>query len=188
MTILCPSNFSELKSMMTRALYHEQGAVAIRYPRGGQGSFIEDTTADWAVCVQKTTSTKDISVTIISYGIMINEAIVAADLLNQQGIGVQVWKVNEISTNHHMFSDAMKETFDPNVFVLEDVVHQGCFGQTVIEALQGTAIRVELMNTGDRFCRMVALRMFINIAELTVIVSRIKLFISFPWNKNVRTG
>lgn len=151
MTILCPSNFSELKSMMTRALYHEQGAVAIRYPRGEQGSFIEDTTADWAVCVQKTTSTKDISATIISYGIMINEAIVAADLLNQQGIGVQVWKVNEISTNHHMFSDAMKETFDPNVFVLEDVVHQGCFGQTVIEALQGTAIRVELMNTGDRF-------------------------------------
>ena len=151
MTILCPSNFSELKSMMTRALYHEQGAVAIRYPRGEQGSFIEDTTADWAVCVQKTTSTKDISATIISYGIMINEAIVAADLLNQQGIGVQVWKVNEISTNHHMFSDAMKEAFGPNVFVLEDVVHQGCFGQTVIEALQGTAIRVELMNTGDRF-------------------------------------
>lgn len=151
MTILCPSNFAELKAMMTRALYHACGAVAIRYPRGGQGSFVENTASSWAVCVRDADPAKNICVTIISYGIMINEALLAADLLNDRGIGTQVWKINEISNTHAMLSDEMIQTLHSNVFVLEDVVHNGCFGQSVIEALQDTDIQVRLMNTGDRF-------------------------------------
>ena len=44
-TILCPSSFAELRSMMTRAVYHENGPVAIRYPRGGEGAWRGDTSS-----------------------------------------------------------------------------------------------------------------------------------------------
>lgn len=151
MTILCPSNFAELKTMMTRALYHEQGAVAIRYPRGGQGAFLEDTAANWAACVRETDPENDISATIISYGILINEAILAADLLSDQGISVQIWKINEISNAHAMLSKELIQSLHSDVFVLEDVVHNGCFGQSIVEALQAADIQVWLLNTGDRF-------------------------------------
>jgi 1-deoxy-D-xylulose-5-phosphate synthase len=149
MKILCPSNFAELKSMLTRAFYHEPGAVAIRYPRGGQGDFQEDTTGQWAVCVRKSTGRP--KVTIISYGIMINEALLAADLLAGQGVNTQVWKVNEISETHRQLSYEMIGSFGKCVYVLEDVVHNGCFGQAVAEALQDFDIKVYFLNTGNRF-------------------------------------
>ena len=39
MTVLCPSSFQELRSMLRRAVLELTGPVAIRYPKGGEGSF-----------------------------------------------------------------------------------------------------------------------------------------------------
>lgn len=38
LTVYAPSYFNELKEMLTKALYKDKGAVAIRYPRGGEGT------------------------------------------------------------------------------------------------------------------------------------------------------
>lgn len=147
-TILCPSNFAELRSMMTRAVYHGCGLVALRYPRGGQGAFQEDTSGMWAACIRGEGISCDAS--ILSYGILINEALRAAEILAQQGITVQVWKINEISDAHRAFPEEMLRQLSEKVLVLEDVVHHGCYGQTVLEAVKG-AKEVRLCNTGDRF-------------------------------------
>ncbi len=152
LTILCPSNFAELKSMLTRALYHEHGAVAIRYPRGGQGSFTTDTTANWAACIYKNVPEHQFaSVTILSYGIMINEALLAANLLSDLGVGAQVWKVNEISETYRFLSDEMRRSLKNTVYVLEDVVCNGCFGESLTSVLQDDSIKIRLLNTGNRF-------------------------------------
>ena len=42
-TVLCPSNFAELRSMLREALFDVSGPVAVRYPRGAEGAFRDDT-------------------------------------------------------------------------------------------------------------------------------------------------
>ena len=41
LSVLAPSSFDELREMMYQAAYRENHAVAIRYPRGGQGKIID---------------------------------------------------------------------------------------------------------------------------------------------------
>lgn len=148
MVILCPSNFAELHSMMTRAVYHENGPIAIRYPRGGQGRFQENTAEQWAACIRG--DKESCQVSIISYGIMVNEALDAADLLAQQGCAAQVWKINEISETYRLLSDEMRGQLCDRVLVLEDVIHSGCVGMNVIEAV-GQKCEVRLCSTGNHF-------------------------------------
>ena len=74
MTILCPSSFAELKAMMTRAVYHENGPVAIRYPRGGEGSWRGDTAAQPLAFIKENGAAE---VTLVTHGIMINETLAA---------------------------------------------------------------------------------------------------------------
>ena len=157
-TILCPSNFDELRSMMTRALYHNSygGAVAIRYPRGGQGRFTQDTSAEWAACLrlsdwQERGGARP-DVTIVSYGILINEALDAADALEQDGLHVQVWKINEISNATEQLSNAFLDSLAGCVAVVEDVVHNGAFAEAIEEAiLSRTGFRMLRFDTGNRF-------------------------------------
>ena len=75
-TVLCPANFAELRSMTRSAIFEISGPVAIRYPRGGEGSFRTDTSS---APILRLREGKD--VTILSYGILIEEALKAADLL-----------------------------------------------------------------------------------------------------------
>ncbi|MGE4548803.1 MAG: 1-deoxy-D-xylulose-5-phosphate synthase, partial [Intestinibacillus sp.] len=156
MTILCPSNFDELRGMLAQALYKRTGPVALRYPRGGEGVFTADTSAEWAACLteaaEQTQTRPDVS--IISYGIMINEAIKTADLLKSKGVSVQIWKINEISEKTRFLSDSMLRSLGSRVIVLEDTVHNGCFGQAITEALQHAGLAqnlVRLCNLGNRF-------------------------------------
>lgn len=48
LTVFAPSSYAELKDMMYQAAYREQHAVAIRYPRGGEGKIIEGYTYERA--------------------------------------------------------------------------------------------------------------------------------------------
>ncbi|MDR3766593.1 MAG: 1-deoxy-D-xylulose-5-phosphate synthase, partial [Butyricicoccus sp.] len=113
--ILCPSNFAELRTMMTQAIYHSNSAVAIRYPRGGQGRFDADTAEQWAACVHGQNNLCQAA--IITYGILINEAFRAAELLETQGIFVQIWKINEISQEHRLLSAQMIEQLCDKILV-----------------------------------------------------------------------
>ena len=80
MNILAPSSFAELRAMLSKAVYHETGPTAIRYPRGGEGTFQENTAAEDWVCLREGTGTA-----IVSYGIQINQAIQAAEICAGRG-------------------------------------------------------------------------------------------------------
>ncbi|MCB6364602.1 1-deoxy-D-xylulose-5-phosphate synthase [Intestinibacillus massiliensis] len=147
-TILCPSNFDELRSMLAQAIYKRGGPVAIRYPRGGEGAFTTDTSSEWAACL---TGTDSPDVSIVTYGIMVNQALQAASLLEGQGVHVQVWKINEISEQTRRLPEGWVQSLGGRVLVLEDAVHNGCYGKSIEEALQGTSIEVYLCNLGNRF-------------------------------------
>ena len=145
MKVYCPSNFSELRSMMTRAVYHEDGPVAIRYPRGGEGAFRKDTVQEVLACVREASGH---TVTLLTHGVMVNEALAAAELLEKKQIHAQVYKANQIGSGlAQAFAEKQSELSGWCV-VIEDNVQSGGLGEWVAGR---RASRTDLLNTGDRF-------------------------------------
>ena len=145
MKIFCPSNFAELRSMMTAAIYHEAGPAAIRYPRGGEGAFRTNTAGKPLVCVREAAGH---DVTLLTHGTMVDEALAAAEQLEQKHLRVQVYKVNEISAALDAAWDAHRDALCGWCVVIEDNVQSGSLGEWVAGR---RADRTSLLNTGDRF-------------------------------------
>lgn len=147
MKIFCPSNFAEMRSMLYRAIYNEKSAVAIRYPRGTEGEFRKDTSNQRVLCVFGEDKKADI--VIISYGIMINEAISSAKSLEKQGINAQVLKINEISDITADEIETKLKTLPKNIAVVEDVVQNGSFSECICKISKDK--NIICFNTGNKF-------------------------------------
>lgn len=148
MRLLAPSNFAELRSMLTGALYRSNTPTAIRYPRGGEGAFTEDVSAGKYKLLAEGSD-----VAILSYGIMINKAIEAADLLKKNGVSAAVYKLNDLTAPFETELLSALGGFR-EVIVLEDVVQSGSVGEALSAALLQSGhsqVRMLLRNTGDRF-------------------------------------
>ena len=145
MKVYCPSNFSELRSMMTRAVYHEDGPVAIRYPRGGEGTFRKDTAQQVLACVREAPGH---TVTLLTHGVMVNEALAAAELLEKKQIHAQVYKANQIGSGLEQAFAEKQDELSGWCVVIEDNVQSGGLGEWVAGR---RASRTDLLNTGDRF-------------------------------------
>lgn len=147
-TVLCPSNFAELRHMTRQALHEIEGPVAVRYPRGGEGAFREDTSQAQLVRLRSGTD-----VTLLAYGMMINHVLEAAEILEQKGISAEVLKLNRISP---LEAETLDGFFGSTncLLVAEDSFGAGCVGQRIaaILAQQGTAPkRLILKNLGKTF-------------------------------------
>ena len=128
-TVLCPSNFAELRTMTRQALFDLSGPVAVRYPRGGEGTFTTDTSDKPLVRLREG---KD--VTILSYGILIEEALRAAEILARQGVEAEVLKLNQVSPLDDEILHGFFEVEKP-LLVLEDSFVAGCVGQRIAATL-----------------------------------------------------
>ena len=92
MTILCPASLAELKDMMRWAVTECNGPVAVRYPRGGDGIYMQSAWREHGndgVCCHR----KGNDVTIVTYGTLINNALEAAALLESKGIYATVLRL-----------------------------------------------------------------------------------------------
>lgn len=145
MKIYCPSSFAELRTMLVRAVCQESGPVAVRYPRGGQARYQENTASETAACV-RACQTPDVS--IVTYGVMVNEALAAAELLDSQGIQAQVWKLNQVGAGLRQSLDKVIPQCADWCVMLEDVVQSGSVGESLAACHPG---KTDLLNTGDRF-------------------------------------
>ena len=148
MSILCPASFAELKLMLEHALWKLRGPVAVRYPRGGEGSYHTTGKPDGTSLLQEGSD-----LTLVSYGTMINECLGAAARLAKDGIFVRVLKLNSVCPlDIEPIIQAVKET--KHLFVVEECVDSGCIGQRIsAELLRANAIprSMTLLNLGDRF-------------------------------------
>lgn len=147
-TVLCPASFAELRHMLRQALFELEGPVAVRYPRGGEGTFQGDTADEPVACLRQG---KD--VTLAAYGILVNHLLEAADLLAEQGIQAEVVKLNRISPlDHETVCGALGGR--KRLLVLEDAFGAGCVGQRLaaILAEHGQAPdKLILKNLGKTF-------------------------------------
>lgn len=148
MKIYCPASFAELRAMLRYAVEKVRGPVAVRYPKGGEGAYRELCGIEGASVIRPGTD-----VTIASYGMMLNEALAAAELLERKGVSAQVIKWNSIAPlDVDTVAACAKKT--GRLIVAEECVDAGCVGRQVAAelAIRGeTGIRLALVNLGNRF-------------------------------------
>ena len=144
MTILCPASMAEQKEMLRWAVQEFDGPVAVRYPRGGDGTY---TGSDWKNGpVQCCREGGD--VTLISYGTISNHIMEAAELLAQDGIQATVLRLLQVAPLP--VDEIQKHLADVNqpVFVVEEVCSNSGIGQALAECLPNTVCN---MNLGDKY-------------------------------------
>jgi 1-deoxy-D-xylulose-5-phosphate synthase len=147
MTVLCPSSFAELRDMLRHAVTELRGPVAVRNPRGGQGAYARGGAAASLVVREGA------DITVVSYGIMINTAIEAAEILQKGGVSAEIIKLGQI--NPLSLGDtetSVRKT--GRLLVLEDSAAPGCVGERIAAklAISGIALgSVTLLNTGHGY-------------------------------------
>ena len=146
MLILAPVNFAEQRDMLCWAVESYDGPVAIRYPRGTEGSY---RASDWQgsaevqnrgviVCHRQGRD-----VTLLTYGSMLENVLEAAELLEEKGISVCVLRLLTLS-----------------VFPVEEILRKMAPDRPLIvaeEAAAGSGIREALafeLRQKDETCRV----------------------------------
>lgn len=116
MTILSPASTAELETMMRWAVCKHDGPVAVRYPRGGNGNH---TIAQWSPENPVISHKQGGNCAILTYGKLINNALTAADLLDESGVDVSVIRVGQI---HPLPVDALKDALEgyQHVLIMEE--------------------------------------------------------------------
>ena len=147
MKVYCPASFAEMRSMMEQALLQESGPVAVRYPRGGEGAYKG---LSHGLAEQCRTGN---DFTLVAYGVLFNEALTAASLLEQRNISVDLIKLNTVQPlDMDTVAVSCKKT--GRLLVLEDCMETGSAGQRIAAALsqRGQAMHcVILKNLGNAF-------------------------------------
>ena len=147
MTVLCPSSHGELRWMLEWATHSAHGPIALRYPRGGEGSYTESQD------VQKPERylSRGESLTLVTYGTMVNTALRLQEALAEEGISVEIVKLNRITPlDGTLIAQSVQKT--KHLMVLEEVIAMSCVGERIVTklALEGISLnQVALCNCGE---------------------------------------
>jgi 1-deoxy-D-xylulose-5-phosphate synthase len=148
MTVLAPSSFSEVGSMLDYAIHKAKGPVAIRYPRGGEDIYQGNSgTAPTSILSEGQ------DVTIVTYGTMVGPVLQVADKLGKDGIHAELLKCNVITPiDYKTIAASVQKT--GRLIVVEDCVEMNCVGRRILSALSEEGIplkQVALVNLGADF-------------------------------------
>ena len=147
MTVLCPGSFIQLDGML-RAAVSMDGPVAVRYPRGGEGRPLSPWRGESAAVLRE-----GADFTLISYGVLINELLDAAEALAARGISAEVIQYFQIAPlDPHPVLASVKKT--GRLLVLEDCVESGSVGQRIAAELARAGVSpraLVLKNLRDHF-------------------------------------
>lgn len=131
MQVFCPANRAELSRMLRTAVSETSGPVAIRYPRGCDGQYTEDS--------GKTVLRQGDDLTVVTYGVTINDVLAAADRLKQDGISVQVLKLEKIAPLD--LSEVLKSVHSTRrVLVVEECASAGSVGRDILAGVAACGI------------------------------------------------
>lgn len=143
MAVLCPASFAELRDMLALALYRIEGPVALRYPRGGEGKYLKS-----AGSAPSTILREGSDLTLVGYGVMINELIKAAALLEREGISAELIKLNLVNPlDSAAVLASLKKT--GRLLVAEDVCAAGSVGSRILAACAEAGLSLRDARTLD---------------------------------------
>ena len=147
MTVLAPSSYAELAGMLEQAVLHVDGPVAIRYPRGGEGAYQGDAGPGHAAVLRQGSD-----ITLVSYGILINDALEAAELLAAEGVQAEVVKLNVITPlDPELVLESVKKT--KVLLTVEDSAAHSSVGERLAAAVAEAGLRAKVLcrTSGDKF-------------------------------------
>lgn len=146
MTVYSPASFAELEDMLTKAVMETEGPVAVRYPRGGEGGYKDGGTEP----VRLLRDGSDL--TLITYGITVNDVLKAAEILENRGISAAVVKLGVLAP---LAFDEILPYIEKTgrVIICEETSENGCIGQKLLSqtCIAGVTARGALVNTGTGF-------------------------------------
>ncbi len=146
MTVLCPANYSELETMLEYAIYKVKGPVVVRYPRGSEGKYKDN--SGIGHCIIEGTD-----ITIMTYGTNIERVIEAANILKDRNINAEVIKlgcINPLDTG--IIFDSVKKT--GKLLIVEDCVQACSIGEKISAEISLNKIPIDsivLKNLGNGF-------------------------------------
>lgn len=116
MKILAPASQKEQEAMLEWAVKEYDGPVAIRYPRGTEGTFKDSGwRMDGSISSMQHHNGKD--VLLVTYGTMINSVLEASELLAKNGIDAGVLRITDLS---RLDADAVAASDVRNVVIIEE--------------------------------------------------------------------
>ena len=140
-----PSSYAELRGMLRLALA-APGPAAVRYPRGGEGVYKGDSSGQDTAQLRPGGD-----LTLVTYGILVNEALCAAETLAGEGIDAAVLKLNRLDQPD--LEPVLASAARPGrLLVLEDSARAGGMGTRILAELarRGVALRAaRLLDLGD---------------------------------------
>ncbi len=124
--IFVPATYEELKIFLKKALYEEEGIVAVRFPKGEEIK-IENlkckNNEDYLIYGES-------KIVIITYGILFKEALKAKEILKNKGINVALVKLNKIFPIEKEVINVLKKYEE--IFFFEEGIKNGGIGEHLI--------------------------------------------------------
>lgn len=145
LTVLAPASRKELQEMITWAIEEQNGPVAIRYPRGSDRGYTDSAwnTESAVVCHRK-----GADITLITYGVLLDNAMKAAELLSEQGIEATVLRLTRL-TDIPVGEILQSVSADKQVVVLEEVGGHCGIGAELACKMQD--YKVSCIDLGDQY-------------------------------------
>jgi len=136
MAVFAPASYAELRSMLSQAMRFS-GPAAVCYPRGGEGVYKEDNSR-CDECLLR----EGRHITIATYGIMINEALAAAEMLAEKGIEAEIVKLSRLDRADYpiVYASAAKTG---RIIIAEESARRGSLGTRIMAGLLRNGINVK---------------------------------------------
>lgn len=148
MSVFAPASFAELRTQLRHAVLDLKGPAAVRYPRGGEGTYQADAGTLPTVILQEGKG-----ITLVTYGALTGDVLEAAALLEQAGHSPEVVKLNRVwPLDDRPICDSVRKT--GRLLVAEEVVSMGCMGERIAARLAQNGVApksMALANVGDGF-------------------------------------
>lgn len=126
-TVFAPSTYKGLKHAFIQAIYHENGFVAIRYPRGCESEVPEHT--EEVFSAYEIYGNEDAECFLVTYGRTFSAAAAACDALNQEVPSqYAVLKLNQITPLSPAAIESVLQA--KSIFFFEEGIESGGIGET----------------------------------------------------------
>ena len=132
MVVMAPSDENELRAMLRLAIDYEDGPIAIRYPRGSGRGLVTEPLPSFAIGQGEVLRALGEDVAILSIGSMVWPCMAAAEMLEKEGILVDVVDMRFVKPLdgeilHRIYQQGR------NIVTVEENTVEGGFGSAVME-------------------------------------------------------
>jgi len=147
MVLMAPKDESELRDMLYTGIKHKGGPVALRYPRGnGLGVQLKEG-FDFIKIGKSELIKEGKDIALLAVGIMVNNSIKAAVILENNGISCEVINMRFIKPLDYERLDEIAKKFS-KVVTLEENALIGGFGSGVLEYFAEKNYKPDILRIG----------------------------------------